>query len=280
MDIETLETFLQAKSLEGCSKATIKAYAFTIKKLLGSDEEKNAVDFTTQDIRNFLINYKEEHKISNVTLDNMRCIFKSFYNWLFNEGYIAKNPMDPIRKIKADQIIKNPFSEEEMELLRNNCNSVREKAIIEVLYSSGMRIGELALLNKDDIDFINNKTVIFGKGAKEREAYFTVKARMLIQEYLKTRTDDNEALFVGMRAPHKRLEISAYQRILRIIGERAGVHCHPHRFRRTCATSLLNKGMPVEEISKLLGHTKIETTMGYCKVNQNRVRDDHSRYMN
>lgn len=188
--------------------------------------------------------------------------------------------MNPIKKIKAEQIIKNPFSEEELETLRNNCKNIREKAILELLYSSGMRVGELVLLNKSDIDFVNNKTIIFGKGAKEREAYFTVKARMLLQEYLKTRTDNNEALFVGSRAPHGRLQISAIQKILRELGERSGVKCHPHKFRRTCATTLLNKGMSVEEISKLLGHAKIETTMGYCKVNQNRVKDDHSRYMN
>lgn len=280
MDINKLNEFLSAKSLEGCSQQTIRSYSFSIKKLLQYYNDKNAEDITTQEIRNFLIKYKEEHKVGNITLDNMRCIFQSFYNQLFDEGYVTKNPMNPIKKIKAEQIIKNPFSEEELETLRNNCKDIREKAILELLYSSGMRVGELVLLNKSDIDFVNNKTIIFGKGAKEREAYFTVKARMLLQEYLKTRKDNNEALFVGSRAPHGRLQISAIQKILRELGERSGVKCHPHKFRRTCATTLLNKGMSVEEISKLLGHAKIETTMGYCKVNQNRVKDDHSRYMN
>lgn len=280
MDNIKLDEFLCAKDLEGCSKQTLKLYSFTIKKLLEYYDNKQAIDISTMEIRNFLIGYKENHKVSNVTLDNMRCIFQSFYNWLFDEGYVIKNPMDPIKKIKAEQIIKSPFTEEELEILRNNCKDIREKAILEMLYSSGMRVGELALLNIKDIDFINNKTIIFGKGAKEREAYFTVKARMLLQEYLKTRTDNNEALFVGSRAPHNRLQISAYQKILRELGERSGIKCHPHKFRRTCATTLLNKGMSVEEISKLLGHAKIETTMGYCQVNQNRVRDDHSRYMN
>lgn len=276
---ERLKNFIVAKRLEGCSEKTLKFYEFNIKKLF-SYVDKNVIEITTQDLRDYLIKYKEERQVSNVTLDNMRCVLQSFFNYLYDEGLMEKNPTGALKKIKSDQIIKNPFTEEELEILRENCRDIREKAIFEVLYSSGMRVGELTLLNIKDIDFINNKAIIFGKGAKEREAYFTVKARILIQDYLKTRKDDNEALFVGMRAPHKRLQISAYQKILHDLGERAGIHCHPHKFRRTCATALLNKGMPVEEISKLLGHTKLETTMGYCQVNQHRIKDDHARYMN
>ena len=274
-----LQEFLDVKALEGCSKATIENYKFNLNKfLLGVG--KDPTEIATQDIRKYLADYKRERGVSNTTLDNMRRVFQSFFTWMHREGYIIKDPCAAVNKIRADKIIKNPYSDEEMELMREAANNLREKAIIEVLYSTGMRIGELEKLNKDDIDFVNGKAIVFGKGAKEREVYFNVKAQLALKKYLENRNDTNEALFVGLQSPYNRLKVSTYEKILRELGGRCGVHCHPHRFRRTCATILLNKGMPIQEVSKVLGHAKLETTLIYCEINQQSVAANHKKYMN
>ena len=274
-----LQEFLDVKALEGCSKATIENYKFNLNKfLLGVGKEPTEI--ATQDIRKYLADYKRERGVSNTTLDNMRRVFQSFFTWMHREGYILKDPCAAVNKIRADKIIKNPYSDEEMELMREAAKNLREKAIIEVLYSTGMRIGELEKLNKDDIDFVNGKAVVFGKGAKEREVYFNVKAQLALKKYLENRNDTNEALFVGLQSPYNRLKVSTYEKILRELGNRCGVHCHPHRFRRTCATILLNKGMPIQEVSKVLGHAKLETTLIYCEINQQSVAANHKKYMN
>ena len=274
-----LQEFLDVKALEGCSKATIENYRFNLNKfLLGVG--KDPTEIATQDIRKYLADYKRERGVSNTTLDNMRRVFQSFFTWMHREGYVLKDPCAAVNKIRADKIIKNPYSDEEMELMREAAKNLREKAIIEVLYSTGMRIGELEKLNKDDIDFVNGKAIVFGKGAKEREVYFNVKAQLALKKYLENRNDTNEALFVGLQSPYNRLKVSTYEKILRELGGRCGVHCHPHRFRRTCATILLNKGMPIQEVSKVLGHAKLETTMIYCEINQQSVAANHKKYMN
>ena len=274
-----LQEFLDVKALEGCSKATIENYKFNLNKfLLGVG--KDPTEIVTQDIRKYLADYKRERGVSNTTLDNMRRVFQSFFTWMHREGYVLKDPCAAVNKIRADKIIKNPYSDEEMELMREAAKNLREKAIIEVLYSTGMRIGELEKLNKDDIDFVNGKAIVFGKGAKEREVYFNVKAQLALKKYLENRNDTNEALFVGLQSPYNRLKVSTYEKILRELGGRCGVHCHPHRFRRTCATILLNKGMPIQEVSKILGHAKLETTLIYCEINQQSVAANHKKYMN
>ena len=274
-----LQEFLDVKALEGCSKATIENYKFNLNKfLLGVG--KDPTEIVTQDIRKYLADYKRERGVSNTTLDNMRRVFQSFFTWMHREGYIIKDPCAAVNKIRADKIIKNPYSDEEMELMREAAKNLREKAIIEVLYSTGMRIGELEKLNKDDIDFVNGKAIVFGKGAKEREVYFNVKAQLALKKYLENRNDTNEALFVGLQSPYNRLKVSTYEKILRELGGRCGVHCHPHRFRRTCATILLNKCMPIQEVSKVLGHAKLETTMMYCEIDQQSVATNHKKYMN
>ena len=274
-----LQEFLDVKALEGCSKATIENYKFNLNKfLLGVG--KDPTEIATQDIRKYLADYKRERGVSNTTLDNMRRVFQSFFAWMHREGYIIKDPCASVNKIRADKKIKNPYSDEEMELMREAAKNLREKAIIEVLYSTGMRIGELEKLNKDDIDFVNGKAIVFGKGAKEREVYFNVKAQLALKKYLENRNDTNEALFVGLQSPYNRLKVSTYEKILRELGGRCGVHCHPHRFRRTCATILLNKGMPIQEVSKVLGHAKLETTLIYCEISQQSVAANHKKYMN
>lgn len=273
-----IEEFKNTKELEGCSQKTIYSYNFNLTKLFAFVENKPE-EVTTQDIRNFLSWYKRERGVSNVTLDNMRRVYQSFFAWMHKEGYITADPCAPITKIKSDKVIKKPFTKEEIEVLRDNVKNIREAAVVELLYSSGMRISELAALNVKDIDLKNGDAIVFGKGNKERKVYFNAKAILTLKKYLDTRSDDNEALFVGLIAPHDRLKVATYQKMLRELGERAGVHCHPHKFRRTCATMLLNKGMPIQEVSKILGHTKIETTMIYCEIDQEQTRQDYKKFM-
>lgn len=276
--MDYLQDFLDVKALEGCSARTIEFYKFNLNKFFSSTEI-SPTEITTQQIRKFLADYKKERNVSNVTLDNMRRVYSSFFHWLHQEGYVLKDPSAAVNRIKADKIIKTPFSEEELEILRDNCKDIRESAIIEILYSSGMRIGELAGLNKEDIDWQNSCAIVFGKGAKEREVYFNTRSKMILKKYLNTREDNNSSLFVGLRAPHNKLQIPAYEKILRQLGQRCNIHCHPHRFRRTCATTLLNKGMPIQEVSKILGHTKLETTLLYCEIDQKQIAANHKKYM-
>ena len=276
--MDYLQDFLDVKALEGCSARTIEFYKFNLNKFFSSTEI-SPTEITTQQIRKFLADYKKERNVSNVTLDNMRRVYSSFFHWLHQEGYVLKDPSAAVNRIKAEKIIKTPFSEEELEILRDNCKDIRESAIIEILYSSGMRIGELAGLNKEDIDWQNSCAIVFGKGAKEREVYFNTRSKMILKKYLNTREDNNSSLFVGLRAPHNKLQIPAYEKILRQLGQRCNIHCHPHRFRRTCATTLLNKGMPIQEVSKILGHTKLETTLLYCEIDQKQIAANHKKYM-
>lgn len=276
--MDYLQDFLDVKALEGCSTRTIEFYKFNLNKFFSSIEI-SPTEVTTQQIRKFLADYKKERNVSNVTLDNMRRVYSSFFHWLHQEGYVLKDPSAAVNRIKADKIIKTPFREEELEILRDNCKDIRESAIIELLYSSGMRIGELAGLSKEDIDWKNSCAIVLGKGAKEREVYFNTKSKMTLKKYLDTRKDDNPSLFVSLKAPHNRLQIPAYEKILRQLGQRCDIHCHPHRFRRTCATTLLNKGMPIQEVSKILGHTKLETTLLYCEIDQKQIAANHKKYM-
>lgn len=279
MATDYLQEFLDVKSLEGCSSATIENYRFNLSKFL-IKLDKSPLEITTQEIRKYLADYKRERGVSNRTLDNMRRVYTSFFHYLQREGYITKDPTAAVNRIKTDKIIKSPFSDEEMEKMRDAAKNLREKALIEILYSTGMRIGELASLNREDINWDTSSAIVFGKGAKEREVYFNVRSQMALKKYLDTRVDKDPALFVGLQSPYKRLQVSTYEKILRELGQRCDVHCHPHRFRRTCATTLLNKGMPIQEVSKVLGHAKLETTLIYCEIQQQQVAADHRKYMN
>lgn len=279
MENNYVKEFLATKELEGCTEATIRLYTFYLKKLF-SCIPKSPLEITTQDIRHHLSSYKAETNVSNVTLDNMRRVYVSFFKWMHREGYITKDPMAAVQRIKADKVIKLPYTNEEIEALRENVRDDREEAVLEVLYSSGIRIGELVGLNIKDIDWNKGTAIVFGKGHKERVVYFSAHALAVLKRYLKTREDNNEALFVGKRYPYARLSESTHQKLLKELGDRAGVHCHPHKFRRTCATNLLNKGMPVQEVSKILGHAELQTTMLYCSIDQTQVAADHRKYMN
>lgn len=235
---------------------------------------------TTDDLRTYLTDYQKINNCSKASVDNIRRNLSSFFSWLEEENYILKSPMKRIHKIKTDKVIKETYSDETLELLRDNCTSLRDLAIIDLLSSTGMRVGELVKLNINDIDFENRECVVFGKGNKERPVYFDARTKIHLKNYLNTRTDNNPALFVSLDLPHDRLKISGVEIRLRQLGRRLGISkVHPHKFRRTVATKAIDKGMPIEQVQSLLGHSQIDTTMHYAMVNQNNVKESHRRYI-
>lgn len=275
---EILNNFLKAKKLEGCSAKTLTYYNFNLFKLL-STIGKEVNDVTAEDVREYLLNYKEMRKVANSTLDNMRRVFSSFFGWLTKQRIIDYDPMIGVNRIKVEKRIKHAFTQEELNKMREGAPSLRDYAIIELLYSSGVRVGELVQINKQDICWSNRSIIVFGKGAKEREVYFNLAAKEALETYLDSRTDDNEALFVSLIRPYERISISACERMLHKFGTRLGIAAHPHKFRRTCATTLLNRGMAIQEVAQILGHAKVETTMIYCDTEQQKIARDYRRCM-
>lgn len=276
---EFLKMFLAAKRIEGCSGRTINYYEATVMHLL-SQIEINVRKITTEEIREYLSNYQKRNNCSNVTIDNIRRNISSFFSWLEEEDYILKSPMRRIHKIRTKTVVKNVISDEEIEKLRDNCGEKRDLAIIDLLYSTGIRVGELANLNIDDIDFEGRECVVYGKGDKERRVYFDAKAKIHLKEYIESRTDRNKALFVTLDAPYDRLKISGVEIRLRKLGRRLHLaRIHPHKFRRSMATRAIDKGMPIEQVQKILGHSQIDTTMQYAMVNQSNVKTAHQKYM-
>lgn len=274
---EFLQLFLDAKKIEGCSVRTIKYYKVTVEGLLRSTETP-ARKITTEEIRRYLVDYQEKGGCSKATVDNIRRNLSSFFSWLEEEDYILKSPMRRIHKIKTRQQVKDTISDEAIEKLRDNCDCLRDLAMIDLLYSTGMRVGELVNLNIADIDFDARECVVFGKGDKERKVYFDAKAKLHLQNYLSSRKDDNPALFVTLDVPYSRLKISGVEIRIRELGRKVGLEkIHPHKFRRTMATRAIDKGMPIEQVQKILGHSQIDTTMQYAIVNQNNVKSSHRR---
>lgn len=284
MDIEKsylqyLQLFLIRKKTEGKSDRTLEQYQLHLSKLL-QYLNKPLDKITEDDLFIYLASYKKSRNVSNTYLDNMRLVFSSFFTWLNNKGYIHRNPAIGLEPIKTEKKIKKPFSDEELEKLRRACTQDRDKALIEFLYSTGVRASELIALNRNDIDFYDKNAIVYGKGSKEREVYLTATASLYLKEYLNNRTDNNEALFVSVRKPYERLTVAGLENIIKKIGVIAGVEkCHPHRFRRTMATNVLKKGAQLEEVKELLGHTKLDTTMIYCTVDRENVKHTHQRLM-
>lgn len=276
---EFLKLFLEAKQIEGCSERTIEYYRITIEHLL--TQVKTAVrQITTEEIREYLSNYQKRNNCTNVTIDNIRRNISSFFSWLEEEDYILKSPMKRIHKIKTKIVVKNIISDEGIERLRDNCKEKRDLAIIDLLYSTGIRVGELVNLNISDIDLEGRECVVYGKGDKERRVYFDAKAKVHLKEYIDTRSDNNEALFVTLDAPHDRLNISGVEIRLRNLGRKLEMDkIHPHKFRRSMATRAIDKGMPIEQVQKILGHSQIDTTMQYAMVSQNNVKTSHQKYL-
>lgn len=276
---ELLDSFLSAKKIEGCSNKTLAYYRNIIEKMLLA--VKTAVcHISTTDIRQYLTAYQEEKGSSKVTIDNMRRIFSSFFAWLEDEDYIAKSPVRRIHKVKTDSLVKEVLTDEQLEQLRDSCNNRRDLAIIDLLASTGIRVGELVKLNRGDIDFNERQCIVFGKGNKERLVYFNARTKLHLLQYLDSRTDDNPALFVSLSSPYSRLTISGVEVRIRALGKQLDMpRVYPHKFRRTLATVAIDKGMPIEQVQRLLGHVRIDTTLQYAIVNQNNVKMAHKRYL-
>lgn len=276
---EFLEMFLTAKQIEGCSERTTKYYRTTVNHLLNYFHEPIR-KVTTETMRQYLVDYQKINNCGKTTIDNIRRNISSFFSWLEEEDYILKSPMRRIHKIKTKKTVKNIISDEEIERLRDSCDNIRDTAMVDLLYSTGIRVGELVRLNREDINFAERECVVFGKGDKERRVYFDAKAKIHLEEYLQSRTDSNPALFVTLDKPYDRLKISGVEIRLRQLGRRLKIEkIHPHKFRRTMATRAIDKGMPIEQVQKILGHSQIDTTMQYAIVNQNNVKASHRKYI-
>lgn len=276
---ELISMFIAAKRIEGCSEKTLKYYQTTIDTMV-TTLDKGVQHILTEDLRLYLTEYQNKNQSSRVTIDNIRRILSSFFSWLEDEDYIIKSPVRRIHKVKTVSIIKETYSDEELEQMRDNCDEIRDLAMIDMLASTGMRVGEMVLLNRDDINFTERECVVFGKGDKERIVYFDARAKLHLQEYLDSRTDENPALFVTLRAPHNRINIGGIERRLREMGKRLNItKVHPHKFRRTLATMAIDKGMPIEQLQQLLGHKRIDTTLQYAMVKQSNVKTAHRKYI-
>ena len=276
---DLIAKFISAKRIEGCSEKTIKYYQTTIDAMVTS-LNKSVRQIRTEELRAYLTEYQSRNQSSRVTIDNIRRIFSSFFSWLEDEDYIIKSPVRRIHKVKTATSIKETYSDEELERMRDNCKELRDLAMIDMLASTGMRVGEMVLLNRDDIDFAERECMVFGKGDKERMVYFDARAKLHLQEYLASRTDNNPALFVTLRAPHERLHIGGIEHRLRELGKQLNIQkVHPHKFRRTLATMAIDKGMPIEQLQRLLGHQRIDTTLQYAMVKQSNVKTAHRKYI-
>lgn len=274
-----IDSFISSKQVEGCSERTIKYYKEIIEKFV-NNFDKSIKQISTNDIRNYLSNYKDNSSCGSTTIDNIRRVLSSFFSWLEDEDYIIKSPVRRIHKIKTAVVVKEVLTDENLEKLRDECENIRDLSLIELLISTGMRVGELVNLNINSLNFEDRSCIVLGKGNKEREVYFDAKTKLHLKEYISKRNDSNEALFVSMKEPHQRLSISGIELIIRTLGINSNINkVHPHKFRRTLATMAIDKGMPVEQVQKLLGHVKIETTMNYALVNQSNVKISHRRYI-
>ena len=276
---DLIELFLAAKRVEGCSVKTVKYYESTIRNAVDKIE-KEITTVTTDDLRLYLDQYQAENNISKVTVDNIRRILSSFFAWLEDEDYIVKSPVRRIHKVKTCKTVKETYSDEALEIMRDECDGIRDLAIIDLLASTGMRVGELVKLNKTDVDFQSRECIVLGKGNKQRKVYFDARTKLHLQKYLNSREDDNEALFVSLQKPHNRLLISGVEIRLRELGVKLNLQkVHPHKFRRTLATTAIDKGMPIEQVQQLLGHQSIDTTLQYAMVNQNNVKESHRKFI-
>ena len=278
-NMDYLNMFVAAKRIEGCSERTIEYYRVTIQNLF-KDMSISLRKITTDDLREYLTKYQSKNGCSKVTVDNIRRNLSSFFSWLEDEDHILKSPIRRIHKVRTGTKVKDTISDENIERLRDECCEVRNLAIIDFLYSTGVRVGELVNLNLEDINFEERECIVYGKGNKERRVYFDARTKLHLLEYIKTRTDKNPALFVTLDNPHKRLQISGVEICLRKLGRQLNIEkVHPHKFRRSMATKAIDKGMPIEQVQRLLGHQQIDTTMHYAMVNQNNVKNSHRKYI-
>ncbi len=278
-EADHVQLFLAAKRVEGCSEKTIRYYDSTLRNVLGA-VGKDVLRITTDDLRLYLDEYQSSRVAGKTTIDNIRRILSSFFAWLEDEDYIMKSPVRRIHKVKTCKTVKETYSDEALEIMRDHCETARDLALIDLLASTGMRVGELVLLNRDDIDFTNRECVVLGKGNKQRKVYFDARAKIHLQNYLRSRTDANPALFVSLQKPHNRLQIRGIEIRLHELGEKLKLcRIHPHKFRRTLATMAIDKGMPIEQVQQLLGHQSVDTTLQYAMVNQANVKQSHKKFI-
>ncbi len=276
---DMLPVFIAAKRVEGCSEKSLRYYESTIRNMLESIN-KPECQITTEDLRSYLDTYQRRGTVSKVTLDNVRRILSSFFAWLEDEDYIVKSPVRRIHKVKTGKTVKETYTDESLEMMRDHCDNLRDLAMIDLLASTGIRVGELVKLNRSDVDFENRECIVFGKGNKERKVYFDARTKIHLQRYLAERSDESDALFVSLLNPFERLQISGVEIRLRKIGRELNFQkVHPHKFRRTLATMAIDKGMPIEQVQQLLGHQSIDTTLQYAMVNQNNVKESHRKYI-
>ncbi|MCD7823906.1 MAG: tyrosine-type recombinase/integrase [Oscillospiraceae bacterium] len=276
---ELISRFIEAKRIEGCSEKTLRYYRKTIDDMLTATD-KEVMHVTTEDLRGYLTAYQTEKKLSKVTVDNVRRILSSFFSWLEDEDYILKSPVRRIHKVKTAATVKDTYTDEALEVMRDSCRELRDLAMIDMLASTGMRVGEMVLLNRSDINFAERECVVLGKGNKERVVYFDARTKIHLQNYLGARSDNNNALFVTLRSPHTRLTIGGVEVRVRELGKKLGMEkVHPHKFRRTLATQAIDKGMPIEQLQQLLGHKRIDTTLQYAMVKQSNVKMAHKKYI-
>ena len=274
-----IDAFVAAKRIEGCSEKTLKYYRITIETMVASID-KGIRHIQTEDLRSYLTDYQSKNQSSRVTIDNIRRILSSFFSWLEDEDYILKSPVRRIHKVKTATNIKETYTDEDLEKMCDNCTELRDLAMIDMLASTGMRVGEMVLLNRNDIDFNERECIVFGKGSKERVVYFDARTKIHLQNYLRSRKDDNPALFVSLKSPYERLKIGGVEVRLRELGKQLGLQrVYPHKFRRTLATTAIDKGMPIEQLQQLLGHRKIDTTLQYAMVKQSNVKIAHRKYI-
>ena len=278
-NLQVLNSFIAAKRIEGCSERSMRYYRTTIEQFL-TMVNLSITQIATEQIRGYLVRYQSERKCGKVTIDNMRRILSSFFAWLEDEDYIVKSPVRRIHKVKTDSLVKETLSDEQLEQIRDKCSNLRDIAMLDMLASTGIRVGELVRINRADLNFQERQCVVFGKGNKERIVYFNARAKIHLEAYLHERKDNNPALFVSLHDPHQRLQISGVERRLKKLGKSANVErVHPHKFRRTLATMAIDKGMPIEQVQKLLGHVRIDTTLHYAMVSQNNVKMSHRKYL-
>lgn len=276
---DIIQTFLAAKRVEGCSNKTLTYYDSTIRNVLKSTG-KSVQDITTDDLRIYLDSYQTNNGVSKVTIDNIRRILSTFFAWLEDENFIIKSPVRRIHKVKTCKTVKETYSDEFLEIMRDNAESIRDLAMIDLLASTGIRVGELVLINRVDVDFVNRECIVLGKGNKQRKVYFDARTKIHLQRYLSERTDDNSALFVTLHKPYSRLQIKGVEMRLQRLGRKLGlIRVHPHKFRRTLATMAIDKGMPIEQVQQLLGHESVDTTLQYAMVNQANVKSSHRKYI-
>lgn len=277
---ELMKTFLSAKRLEGCSDNTLRYYKAVLSRMLNTTSNKHVTHMRTEDLRQYLSDYELHSHCSKANIDNIRRILSSFFSWLEDEDYILKSPIRRIKKIRSTRTVKDTYSDESLEKMRDGAKTLRDLAIIDLLASTGMRVGELVKLDIADVDFERRECVVLGKGNKERPVYFDARTKIHLRNYVKSRTDSSPALFVSLCNPHRRLCVSGVESRLRGLGRELGMdRVHPHKFRRTLATRAIDKGMPIEQVQRLLGHAKIDTTLTYAMVDQSNVRSSHRRYI-